>query len=432
MSEPAEDAPAGHAPPDRRAARVVGLSALAWLVMVGYGTARPSVESLYLEAFGSARLPHAWVGVAVAVALVVSLYNRAIARTRLVPFYVAACGVSAAAWAALLTLRLWLPDAATYLLYVLKDVYVVVLVELFWSFANTVFPLRTARWAYGLFCVMGSLGGVVANNAIGPLAARYGTAQLPWAMPALLLVTAGLVGLLAPLSSGEAPKKTTSGLAEGVRVVKRSRYLAWMFLLIAVVQVVITLIDYRFNVVVEHSYPDVDARTAIIGRVYAAIDYASIVLQVTTGLAVRFLGVAGTLLSVPVVLGVAIGGLTVAPGLVWTAISKVASKSLDYSWFRAAKELLYLPLPYREKTRGKAVVDILTYRVSKGAVSLLLLFLITVGASTAVTTALTFALLVVWALVTWRIARRYRALLLERAKSRAGEPLNPGEGLAPE
>ncbi len=33
-------------------------------------------------------------------------------------------------------------------------------------------------------------------------------------------------------------------------------------------------------------------------------------------------------------------------------------KALDYSLFRAGKEMLYLPLSYGEKTRGKALVDI--------------------------------------------------------------------------
>ena len=54
------------------------------------------------------------------------------------------------------------------------------------------------------------------------------------------------------------------------------------------------------------------------------------------------------------------------------AIAKVASKALDYSVFRAGKEILYIPLSYDEKTRGKAIVDMLTYRVAKGGASMAL------------------------------------------------------------
>lgn len=46
---------------------------------------------------------------------------------------------------------------------------------------------------------------------------------------------------------------------------------------------------------------------------------------------------------------------------------------MDYSLFRAGKELLYFPLSYQEKTQGKAWVDIFGYRVAKGGASLLLL-----------------------------------------------------------
>ena len=69
-------------------------------------------------------------------------------------------------------------------------------------------------------------------------------------------------------------------------------------------------------------------------------------------------------------------------------VVKVASKSLDYSIFRAAKELLYLPLSQAEKTQGKALIDMLTYRVAKGGASVLLLILKKAGAALFVASAL--------------------------------------------
>jgi ATP/ADP translocase len=79
----------------------------------------------------------------------------------------------------------------------------------------------------------------------------------------------------------------------------------------------------------------------------------------------------------------------------------VGSKVFDYSLFRAAKEILYLPLSYAEKTEGKAVVDVLTYRVSKAGASLLLLAL---AASAVTPTAL--ALLLAWLALTEAVTRK--------------------------
>jgi ATP/ADP translocase len=89
------------------------------------------------------------------------------------------------------------------------------------------------------------------------------------------------------------------------------------------------------------------------------------------------------------------------------AAAKVASKVFDYTIFRAAKELLYIPLSYVQKTRGKAVVDMLTYRVAKGGASLLLLILAAV-VTQALVTGLTLAAIVAWIAITVAIVIRFR------------------------
>ena len=86
---------------------------------------------------------------------------------------------------------------------------------------------------------------------------------------------------------------------------------------------------------------------------------------------------------------------------------KVASKCFDYSIYRAAKELLYIPLDYEEKTKGKSVVDIITYRVGKGGASLLVLALQGLALARLVPQ-LTLGLVVAWIAVTILIARRFR------------------------
>ena len=45
---------------------------------------------------------------------------------------------------------------------------------------------------------------------------------------------------------------------------------------------------------------------------------------------------------------------------------------MDYSVFRASKEVLYVPLPFNARYRGKMTIDALIYRSTKGAMSALL------------------------------------------------------------
>ena len=67
--------------------------------------------------------------------------------------------------------------------------------------------------------------------------------------------------------------------------------------------------------------------------------------------------------------GVALDALnTLATGVAAFAIFKC----LDYSIFRACKEILYMPLPFAARYRAKQVIDAFGYRASKGVTATLL------------------------------------------------------------
>ncbi|HIA01211.1 MAG TPA: hypothetical protein EYN66_04780, partial [Myxococcales bacterium] len=117
-------------------------------------------------------------------------------------------------------------------------------------------------------------------------------------------------------------------------------------------------------------------------------------------------GIPLTLFCIPLVLGGAVGLMAAAPRFLATAAAKVVGKCLDYSLFRAAKEILYIPLNYAEKTQGKAVIDILAYRVAKGVASGLVLLLVWVDLRSWISW-IAVLLVVVWIQLTVMIVRRY-------------------------
>jgi len=399
--------------------RVIGLSVLAFLILFSYAIARPTTESLFLEAHGSEELPWVWALVAGTALVVVAIYNRVVPGRELVGLFGAAALLSGLLLVGLQGARAVGAPGVHHALYVWKDVYVVVLVEIYYTFANSVFPIRTARWAYGWFGMVGAFGGMVGNLAVGGLATRYGTASALWLVLPLLAAMWGVCVVLARRAGhrGTADEERPGVLA-GLGVVWRSEYLVLVLLLIGVVQVAITLVDLQFNTVVEQVHPDTDQRTAVIGQVYAAISAGTIVLHALTCPVLRLAGVPLTLLGIPGVLGVAVGGFAAAPAFFTVAVAKVASKCLDYTLFRAAKEILYIPLGYREKTEGKAVVDMLTYRVAKGGVALLLVALASVR-TVGLVNSLTTGALVVWIGLTAVIISRFRARVSREEEMRA-------------
>ena len=307
---------------------------------------------------------------------------------------------------------------ASFLAYIFKDLYIVLLVESFYAFANATYPLKTARWAYGLFGVMASLGGRVGNKSLEELAASMGSGRVPWLVLPTFVIVCFFVGWIARGSNGALTlkKDRPPGLIDAVKTVRSSRYLVWMVVLIASIQLATNLIDYVYQGALQEVFVLKDERTGMSGDVYASIDDFTLALNLGAGVILARMGVSLTLLAIPFLVGLSAGLSLLIPGFLVLAVCKVANKAFDYSIFRVAKEALYLPLGLEQKTKGKAVVDVLTYRLAKGGASLLSFVLIMLGLQHGAM-ALALVLMGVWLYATVRVLRKYQQLLDEQAEA---------------
>ena len=397
----------------------VSLCGLAFLVLLSYAISGTAAQSLFLKAYGNAMMPWAWLAVAVAAAASTAAVNHAARSMQVVPLFVRTSLLSAAILLLLLVAELLRAPGAVFALFVWKDVYVVILVELFWTFANVAYAVNSASAAYGWFCAAGSVGAVAGSLALGPLAQRMGTVHTLWlTLPVLLAVAWGCRQLGEGLELPMPVRSSRSDWRAGVAVLRQSSYLGLLLLLVATVQVTVTVLDFQFSRVLEAAYPDLDERTGVLGDVTAAINAVSFVLQIATQPLLRVLGVRGTLLGLPLILAGAVLAFVAAPRFATMTALKMISKCADYSMFRTSKEILYIPLSYAEKTQGKALVDMFTYRVAKAGASLLVLALGTLGAGAAWLNGANFLLCGAWLGLTVPIVARYgRALASQPAKS---------------
>lgn len=399
----------------------MGLCALSFAVLASYSIARTVTESIFLGHFQSDRmLPLAWLAVTLVIIPTVFVYNRLARRLDLLHLFLASL-LFTACLLVLLAIGLEIaPRPAAFLLYMWKDIYIVVLFENVLSFANIVFRVRTARRGYGVFLLIGTLGSLSGNMLVSTLTTQMGTATQLWVIlvPFMLAGLAGsylgrVTGYPGPPREQEAPKDH----APSLQVLRGSRYLLLLLTLIGLVQIAVTLVDYEYNAVVQQTFLEENLRTKMISHVYKAVDIWTITLQLNVALLLKWFGVPAMLLLVPSVLGVATFGFIVHRSFRLMAVAKVASKALDYSIFRAAKEILYIPLSYAEKTRGKALVDMLTYRVAKGGTAVLLFGLASMAMGRWVST-MTLCVIGCWVIATVAIVKRYRSLV-SRAEERS-------------
>jgi AAA family ATP:ADP antiporter len=361
-----------------RVERIVGLSILAFMIMLSYSLSRPTIESLFLDAHSNRQLPIVWLLVAFGVIGTVSIYNRYVVSCNLLRMLSVCSLISAVLLVVILILRILNLPLVHYLMYAWKDIYVVVLVELFYSYANTIYSISKARWLYGLYGAIGAVGGIIGNLGVEFFAEQVGTVTLVWMVPIVLVIIgiacflfAYWIGNGAVTEDLESRDDRPASFVGAVKLVNKSSYLLLLVGLIVLAQVVINLVDFEYNTIVYNSY-DGDARTAVMGMVYRWVDIGTITLNLLAGPLLRLVGVPIILVSIPVLLGAGLTVYMMIPQFATMAVVKVASKCFDYTLFRVGKEMLYIPLKYDEITQGKAVVDILTYRIAKGGVSVLL------------------------------------------------------------
>jgi len=371
---------------------------LAFLILFSYGLSRSAIASLVQDQYGKGALRYAYALVALGVTIIVPLYSRATSRFPLGRVVGMSAVATAASLAFLLVSRSMHLSFASYGLYIWKDVYVVVLVELVWTLANSAFKSNTAKWAYGFFCVAGTMGDMSGSYLTSNIAHSLGSAELLWlAVPTMAAVA--FTGHYAAKACGWPKPSGKSAMTGVVGVVRESRSIQLLLVLIAAIQVATTLIDYNYHVIVFESYPLLNDRTEVFTHVDMSISLISLVLQLLSGAVVTVVGIRALIVTLPILVGGAALYASIFPGLVSIIVLRIANKAIDYSLFRTSKELLYRPLSYAEKTQGKAAVDVFGYRVAKGGASGLLVALSGSVALVAVATAAGIGLWLLLALV---------------------------------
>ena len=395
----------------------ISISSAALFVLFGYEFIRSVSSSLFIEAYGAENLPRGMVAVPPSMIVMLYCYGRLLSwqgATRAL--------VITSLFSALLILGCYAAlirgmNFAAAIIYVFREAYIVIVIEQFWSFVNSVLTTEQAKRINGPFCAVASIGSFLGGTLVSKLAPVLGT-------EALLLFTAGslvptaFLGILAYKFGGEPkPSEEEAGgrLGHiGVKTLFRSRYLIFIGVLIISTQIVSTVLDLRFNALAEIERPDKDIRTAFFGSVYGNLGLAAGILQLlAVPLALRFIALRYIHVTIPIFHFVSSLILTLSPSLRTGTAAYVIFKALDYSLFRAGKELFYMPLSYDSRYRAKQVIDSFGYRFSKGgSAGVIVLVKLGVGTIAGVAYSITaMVVAVLWGPIAFGLARMYQKLV---------------------
>ncbi len=394
----------------------ISISSAACFVLFGYEFIRSVSSSLFIEAYGAEYLTRGMVAVPPSMIVMLYCYGRLLSwqgATRALTITSLFSAILILGCYAALSRGM---SFAAAIIYVFREAYIVIVIEQFWSFVNSVLTTEQAKRINGPFCAVASIGSFLGGTLVSKLAPVLGTEALLLFTAGSLVPTAAL-GVLAYKFGGE-PKPSTEEAGGrlghiGIKTLFRSRYLIFIGVLIISTQIVSTVLDLRFNILAEMERPDTDTRTAFFGSVYGNLGLAAGILQLlAVPLALRFIALRYIHLTIPIVHFVSSFVLTVSPSLRTGTAAYVIFKALDYSLFRAGKELFYMPLSYDSRYRAKQVIDSFGYRFSKGgSAGVIELVRLGVGAIAGVAYSITaMVVAVLWGPIVFGLTRMYQKL----------------------
>ena len=347
------------------------------LAVAGFLLAKPIRNGLFLGEFGAYSLVYAYVAVPLVLSVALPIYgliservgSRVVITGSLIFF---GLNVLLFWWA----FRFHGTGLAG-VFYVWVNCFGVVVPVQAWTFASSVFDARQARRLFGLIGAGASAGAIGGGLLARELAREIGTVNLLLVL-ALLIFLAALVVNLAWSQRKVSPRRRNRRpplrLWAAFGVVRRSRYLTALALMVFVVAIVTQWTGFQFSLIASEKYAgDTDRLTRLFGTFNLGMGLAAFVIQLAaTGPALRRWGVGVTVLLLPVALLFGSVLTTIAPIFAFVILTNAFDQGLRFSIDKATFELLYLPLPSHVKSGVKGAIDVLVSRVGDGVGGILL------------------------------------------------------------
>jgi AAA family ATP:ADP antiporter len=360
--------------------QVAVLMALAALfTLAGYEFIRSASTVLFKSAYGAENLPLVMAAMPVVVFLGVALYGRILSalgprRTLLV--------TSLGSGLLIFTCYLLVVSGSkvvTPFLYLIKELYIVLLIEQYWSYINSSLAPDTAKKLNGPITGIAGFGGALGGTLVGMTASEWGTeAMLLFA--SVSVIPAALVSNLTYRLHGEPEVPTlveSSAGHMGWHWFKGNPTLTYLLVIVLISQLVAAVLDLKFQGLLSIQFAgNPDEETAFQGWFFGTLNTSVLLLQfIIAPVLMSLVALRWVHILMPLIHVTAIGLAIVEPTVFSVGLAFFLFKAFDYSVFRAAKEVLYVPLGFDERYRAKQIIDVFGYRTGKGASSVVIVLL---------------------------------------------------------
>jgi len=299
-------------------------------------------------------------------------------------------------------------------------------VSQFWSVANDLYSDEAGKRIFPIIAI-----GAAVGSPLGSWIARwlFSAKTRPETMIqiacALLVAHTALSLWIAGRARSVGGRSAQAPIERGgsLQLIFRSSYLRLIASFLIILSLVNTMGEFLLSKQVEVAAEAVADKVAFIGSFYGGfytgVNIASMVLQAfAVSRIVRYLGMRGVVLMLPVVALGTYGMIAAGVGLAVTQWLKTAENATDYSVMNTGRALLWLPTSRAEKYKAKQTVD--TFFVRFG--DLITAGLVFVGSTwlgfgVASFALINIVLIAVWLVIAWRLLAWHRTLTSQAAES---------------
>jgi ATP:ADP antiporter, AAA family len=309
--------------------------------------------------------------------------------------------------------------------YIWVDSFGALMVALFWSFAAETTDPQSAKRGYPIAVFGAQVGGI-----LGPL---ISLGLLRYGLPVTYILLFAIVGIaaiswLAWYIKNTVPErymqgfygsrkadanniKIKSGFIEGLTLLLRNHYLMAIFGILALHELVMAFVEYRFKIGVLVSFASADDSAWWL-YVFGMLVNLSAMLSIIFGVnkIARRWGLGRALLVLPIVSGCIVATLSMWRELWVIGLGLLFIKSLNYALNQPTKEQLYIPTSRSVKYKAKAWTELFGMRLSKASGALANSLSTSVGLTlfVGVGTVMTLGLVGVWVFIALYLGNRHR------------------------
>ena len=357
------------------------LTAYSFCLLAGYYQVKPISRTLFIGEAGASNLPYIWLGSALVLLLIIPFLQRCFKKhpplkvlsASTLSFSILLLGF----WASLFESSI----TSAICFYILIDVYIVVLVENFWSINNIVFEGTEGKKWYG-FIASGSILGAIAGSAVASTYLKYSnTDTLDLIFIAIFFFVCSLILAKIGFKDGVWSKSKKTKKIEKIKSLEliskalKTPVLRILIYLLLLSQIIGPIVEYLFLNKVESSFSNLKDRTQYLSNIFTMISsFALATNLLALPFLLKYLGLGFSLVLQPLLILIASFWNLSSGTLLSAASLKIFDRGLSYSIGRSAREVLYLEQNPQLIYFMKSWIDMFGYRMFKilGALIILL------------------------------------------------------------